>query len=150
MNASSTSPLPASSPIGEPSMPIDPSLPPIDNPFAALLIAQAGGGSGGDFFPPFGPEMTGKANNDAPEATKLQNALPLLHITAMWCLLAYFVFWAEPHMHSAINSEDDGGAIGLWRRWAALGRHSPLLEHFTQSFRVQIVVRFFPPYTYFL
>jgi hypothetical protein len=130
----------------------DPSLPPIDNPFAALLAAQAGGGSAGDFFPPFGPGMTGKApmgNNDVPEPTKLQKAMPLLHILAMWCLLAYFVLWAEPRIDSAINSENDGGAVGWWRRWAELGRHSPLLENVTQAFRVQIVVRIFPPtFTY--
>jgi hypothetical protein len=142
MNAS-PSPLPASSPIGEPSMPVDPSLPPIDNPFAALLAAQAGGGSGGGNFPPFGPGMTGKfstGNNHVPEPTKLQKAMPLLHVLSMWCLLAYFVLWAEPHMHNAVNSEDQSG---LWRRWAELGRHSPLLENVTQAFRVQLVVRFF-------
>jgi GET complex subunit GET2 len=146
MNASS-SPLPASSPIGEPSMPVDPSLPPIDNPFAALLAAQAGGGSGGGVFPPFGPGMTGKAPlaNDVPEPTKLQKAMPLLHILAMWCLLAYFVFWAEPHMHSAVNGEDDGSTVGLWRRWAELGRHSPLLVNVTQALKVQFMVRFFLP-----
>ncbi|KAF8816710.1 hypothetical protein BYT27DRAFT_7333322 [Phlegmacium glaucopus] len=137
MNASS-SPLPASSPIGEPSI-LDPSLPPIDNPFAALLAAQTGGGSGGDFVSPFGPRVTGMGNNDVPEPTKLQKAMPLLHILAMWCLLAYFVLWAEPHMHSAVNGEDDGGAVGLWRRWAELGRHSPLLENVTQAFRIQLV-----------
>lgn len=131
-------------------MPVDPSLPPIDNPFAALLAAQAGGGSGEDFSSPFGPGMTGKApigNSDGPESTKFQKAMPLLHILAMWCLLAYFVLWAEPHMHSAVNIEDDGGAVGLWRRWAELGRRSPLLENVTQAFRVQIVVRFFLPHT---
>ena len=143
-----SSPLPASSPIGEPSVPVDPSLPPIDNPFAALLAAQAGGGLGGGFSPPFGPGMMGKApirfNNDIHEPTQLQKAMPLLHIFAMWCLLAYFTLWAEPRMYSAvINGEDDGGAIGLWRRWAELGRQSPLLESVTQAFRVQIMVRFF-------
>jgi len=69
-------------------MPVDPSLPPIDNPFAALIAAQAGGGSGGEFLPPFGSEMTGKAsieNNDVPEPTKLQKAMPLLHTLAMRC-----------------------------------------------------------------
>ena len=142
MNASS-SPLPASSPIGEPSMPVDPSLPPIDNPFAALLAAQAGGGSG--VSPPFGPGMTGKApiiNNDVPEPTKFQKVMPLLHILAMWCLLAYFVLWAEPHMYSVVNSEDDRGTVGLWRRWAELGQHSPFLGSITQAFRIQVLVRF--------
>ena len=144
MNAS-PSPLPASSPIGEPSMPEDPSLPPIDNPFAALLAAQAGGGSGGGVFPPFGPGMTGKAPIDVPEPTTLQKVMPLLHILAMWCLLAYFVLWAEPQMYSAVNREDEG-AVGLWRRWAELGRQSPLVENITQAFRVQLVVRFFLPH----
>jgi hypothetical protein len=145
MNQSS-SPLPASSPIGEPSMPVDPSLPPIDNPFAALLAAQSGGGSGG-VFPPFGPGMTGKAPIDVPEPTTLQKVMPLLHILAIWCLLAYFVLWAEPQMHSAVNGEHEG-AVGLWKRWAELGRHSPLVESITQTFRVQLVVRFFLPHTH--
>ena len=144
MNAS-PSPLPASSPIGEPSMPVDPSLPPIDNPFAALLAAQAGGGSGGGVFPPFGPGMTGKAPIDVPEPTTLQKIMPLLHILAMWCLLAYFVLWAEPQMYNAVSREDEG-AIGLWRRWAELGRHSPLVENITQAFRVQLVVHFSLPH----
>ena len=125
-------------------MPVDPSLPPIDNPFAALLAAQAGGGSGGGGFPPFGPGMTGKApmgSNDAPQPTTLQKIMPLLHILAMWCLLAYFVLWAEPQMYSAVNREDEG-AVGLWRRWAELGRQSPLVENISQVFRVQLVVRF--------
>ena len=146
MNAS-PSPLPASSPIGEPSMPVDPSLPPIDNPFAALLAAQVGGGStSGGVFPPFGPGMTGKASVDVPEPTTLQKVMPLLHIVAMWCLLAYFVLWAEPQMYRAVNGEDEG--VGLWRRWAELGRHSPLVENITQVFMVQLVVGFFLPHTY--
>jgi len=133
--SASPSPLPASSPIGEPSVPMDSTLPPIDNPFNALLAAQAGGGSGGGVFPPFAP--TG--NDDVPEPTKLQKAMPLLHILAMWCLLAYFVLWAEPQMYSAVNGEDVGNVVGLWRRWAELGRRSPLLENVTQVFRVQFV-----------
>lgn len=128
-------------------MPVDPSLPHIDNPFAALLAAQTGGGPGG-VFPPFGPGMTGKApmvNDDVPEPTKLQKAMPLLHILSVWCLLVYFVLWAEPHLHSAVNGEDESG---LWRRWAELGRRSPLLETFTQTFRVQPVVRLTLSLTY--
>ena len=131
-------------------MPMDPSLPPIDNPFAALLAAQAGGGSGGGVFPPFGPGMTGKASiggNDVPQPTTLQKIMPLLHILAMWCLLAYFVLWAEPQMYSAVNREDEG-AVGLWRRWAELGRRSPLVENISQAFRVQLVVRFFLPHIF--
>ena len=128
-------------------MPVDPSLPPIDNPFAALLASQAGGGSGGGAFPPFGPGMTGKGSDEVPEPTALQKVMPLLHILAMWCLLAYFVLWAEPQMHSAVNGENEG-VVGLWRRWAELGRHSPLVENITQTFRVQLVVRFFLPHNY--
>ena len=129
-------------------MPVDPSLPPIDNPFAALLAAQAGGGSGGGGFPPFGPGMTGKApmgSNDAPQPTTLQKIMPLLHILAMWCLLAYFVLWAEPQMYSTVNCVDEG-TVGLWRRWAELGRQSSLAENITQAFRVQLVVRFLLPH----
>jgi len=41
-------------------------------------------------------------------------------------------------MYSAVNREDEG-AVGLWRRWAELGRQSPLVENITQAFRVQLV-----------
>ena len=128
-------------------MPVDPSLPPIDNPFAALLAAQAGGGSGGGVFPPFGPGMTGKASNDVPQPTTLQKIMPLLHILAMWCLLVYFVLWAEPQLYSAVNREDEV-VVGLWKRWAELGRQSPSVENITQALKVQLVVRFFLPHIF--
>jgi hypothetical protein len=87
--------------------------------------------------------MTGKARiNDVPQSTTLQKIMPLLHILAVWCLLAYFVLLAEPQMYNAVNREDEG-AVGLWRRWAELGRQSPLVENITQAFRVQLVVRSF-------
>ena len=149
MNASGA-PFPQSSPIGEPSMPLDPSLPPMDNPFAALLGPQAGAGAGAGMFPPFGPGMAGKlpgAMEEAKPKTKLQKALPLLHLIAMWCLLAYFVLWAEPKAYSEATGEDVRmSAVGLFKRWSALGTQSPLLSNANQIFRIHIVVSSNSPY----
>lgn len=143
MNASAP-PFPQSSPIGEPSIPLDPSLPPMDNPFAALLGPQAGAGAGAGMFPPFGPGMAGMvpgAMEEAKPKTKLQKALPLLHLIAMWCLLAYFVLWAEPKVYREATGEDVRmSAVGLFKRWSALGTQSPLLSNANQMFRIHAVV----------
>ncbi|KAF8168444.1 hypothetical protein B0H34DRAFT_761211 [Crassisporium funariophilum] len=140
MNASS-SPLPQSSPIGDP-IPMDSTLPPMDNPFDALLGAQNGAGVGGGMFPPFGPGMSGKASagNEESQQTKLQKAMPLIHILAMWCLLAYFVLWFEPQAHGAVTGENVRIlGTGLWKRWSELGQQNPLLSNAARTFRVQIV-----------
>jgi len=146
----SAAPFPQSSPIGEPSVPLDLSLPPIDNPFARLLGPQPGAGAGGGMFPPFGPGMAGNlpgAMEDPKPKTKLQKALPLLHLIAMWCLLAYFVLWAEPKAYRDATSEDlRMTAVGLFKRWAELGTRSPLLSNAMQTFRIHIVVRNDSPY----
>jgi hypothetical protein len=142
LNASAA-PFPQSSPIGEPSVPLNLSLPPIDNPFAALLGPQAGVGADGGMFPPFGPGMAGNfpgAMEDPKPKTKLQKALPLLHLIAMWCLLAYFVLWAEPKVYrDATGQELRMSAVGLFKRWAELGGRSPLLSNAMQTFRIHIV-----------
>ncbi|KIM39124.1 hypothetical protein M413DRAFT_12419 [Hebeloma cylindrosporum] len=140
MNASGGAPFPQSSPIGEPYIPLDPSLPPMDNPFAALLGPQAGAGAGAGMFPPFGPGMAGKVPEEAKPKTKLQKALPLLHLIAMWCLLAYFVLWAEPKAFSEATGEDVRvSAVGLFKRWAALGTQSPVLYNANEMFRIHVV-----------
>jgi len=143
MNASAA-PFPQSSPIGEPTVPLDPSLPPMDNPFAALLGPQVGASGGAGMFPPFGPGMAGKvpgAMEEAKPKTKLQKALPLLHLIAMWCLLAYSVLWVEPKAHSEATGEDIRmSAVGLFKRWSALGTQSPLLSSANQMFRIHVVV----------
>ncbi|KAG6916922.1 hypothetical protein DXG01_004683 [Tephrocybe rancida] len=107
---------------------VDPSLPPMDNPFAAML-------SGGGAFPPFPGVGVGGAAGKAPAAetpgppTRLQRLMPFVHLVTMWCLLAYFVLYMEPKVHAEISENlDKLGAGGLWRRWAELGRASGLAE----------------------
>lgn len=133
--------------------------PPPENPFAALLAASAGmggpgaGAGGPGMFPPFGPPgMAGMGGGAFPGApmmeppkpkTRLQKVLPLLHLVAMWCLLGYFVLWAEPSAYRDLVGEDTA-AFSLWRRWAGLGRGSPALVDTLERFRVQIVVRLLP------
>jgi len=150
MNASAAPSQP--SPFGEPQDP----FPQMDNPLAALLggpQAGAGGGGGAGMFPPFGgpgmsmmgmdgkfPAAPGMGMEPPKEKTKLQKAMPLLHLVAMWCLLAYFVLWAEPKAYGeAVGVAEGEGAVSLWRRWAELGRKNPVALEAMQTFRIQVV-----------
>ncbi|KAG6816420.1 hypothetical protein H0H87_006157 [Tephrocybe sp. NHM501043] len=117
---------------------VDPSLPPMDNPFAAML---AGGGA----FSPFPTPVAG-ASGKAPAAeappppTKLQKMMPFMHLLTTWCLLAYFVLYMEPRLHSeTARNLDSLGAGGLWRRWAELGRANGLGE-IALILRIQVLV----------
>jgi len=109
-------------------MPFDPSLPPMDNPFAALL---AGGGPFGKagfdgatnpFLQP--PSASQQATAPKPPS-RLQKLLPLVHLISMWLLLAYFMLWVEPRAGGGVAGVGDenlnflGGKF--WRRWAELG-----------------------------
>jgi GET complex subunit GET2 len=51
--------------------------------------------------------------------TFIQRSLPLLHLIAVWALVAFFIFWREPESfrarHSAVVSSGD-----VWNRWARL------------------------------
>ena len=146
MNASSGGSLPQL-PSGDSAMHSDPAMTPMDNPFAALLGSQLGGGTGENAFPPFGPgmglkgAMPGMTMEPPKEKTRLQKILPLLHLVAMWCLLAYFVLWVEPNVRQGVTGEEVAwNAAGLWRRWADLGQRSPLLETAMVTFKVHVVV----------
>ncbi|TFK38663.1 hypothetical protein BDQ12DRAFT_735333 [Crucibulum laeve] len=130
------SPLPQS-PLGDPNAPIDPSLPPMDNPLAAMLFPQGapngmGMGMGGGF--PFAAGKVPAAPVKPP--SKLQKLLPLLHLIATWLLLAYFVLWKEPQVNEAFGAGVVGGSV--WKRWAELGWRSPIGEGL-RAFRVQAV-----------
>ncbi|KIJ98268.1 hypothetical protein K443DRAFT_104236 [Laccaria amethystina LaAM-08-1] len=141
MGAAPASPLPQS-PL-DPFAPVDPSLPPMDNPLAMLFqqaaINNDGAGPAGGMFPPFGGVKGGKGpamgGVQAREPTKLQKAMPLLHMLAMWCLLVYFVVWMEPKAYEQVGAGAGGEVVGVWRRWAELGRSSPV----ARVFRVQLV-----------
>ena len=139
-----------SSPIGDPTSLVDPSAPPIDNPFAALLGLPGAGGSGIGAFPPgmkF-PAMQPPPIQEQKPKTILQKVLPLLHLAAVWCLLAYFVLSAEPKAYAQANAHvlgvgEDGplkwDPAFLWKRWMELGKRQTL-RNSLESFRVQVVV----------
>lgn len=121
--------LPGLSPIGGEE--IDPSLPPMDNPFAAMLFPQrqgqgmsTGNGAG-----------KGMATDVAPP-TKLQRLMPLVHLSMMWCMLAYFVMWDEPKVY---KERQFGEEFGVWRRWTELRTKGPIgtASHMLQ---IQVVV----------
>ena len=125
-----------SSPIGDPAGLVDPSAPLIDNPFASLMgLTEPDGGQ----FPLPGLQQVPM---EEPKPKSLaQKVLPLLHLTAIWCLLAYFVLWAEPKTYveaATGHGESKLDTMGLWRRWAELGQKGTLLK----TFRVQVVVCF--------
>ena len=112
---------------------VDPTLPPMDNPFAAMLFSKDGGG--------FAPGAMGKAPADAasPSApTRLQKWMPFIHVVTTWCLLAYFVLYMEPHAQRNVGVDFEGS--GLWRRWAELGR-TRIVGDVAQVLKVQVVVR---------
>lgn len=140
MGAAPASPLPQS-PL-DPFSPVDPSLPPMDNPLAMLFQQAANsnndggaGPAGGGMFPPFGGVKGGKGPAQARETTKLQKAMPLLHMLAMWCLLVYFVLWMEPKTYEQVGAGAGGEVVCVWKRWAELGRSGAV----ARVFRVQLV-----------
>lgn len=128
-----------SSSIGDPAGPIDPFAPPIDNPFASLMGFS---GSGTEGTLPAGLQTLVQ---ESKPKTSLQKALPLLHLVAVWCLLAYFLLWAEPKSYAQANSailgDEKWNAAGLWMRWAELGKSDGLLKRGITTYRLQIVVR---------
>lgn len=124
------------SPLGDPFAPINPNMAPLDNPLAAMLFPQQNGSS----FP-FGPGAAGKApgtSTGVQPPTRLQKLMPLLHMLAMWLLLAYFVLWKEPQVHDVSGLGGVAGK-GLWKRWAELGWKNPLSDG---VLGVQVVVCF--------
>jgi hypothetical protein len=49
----------------------------------------------------------------------VQKLLPLLHIIAVWALVAFFIFWLEPEAFRARNSAVVSSG-NTWSRWARL------------------------------
>ena len=120
--------LPGLSPIGGGE--VDPTLPPMDNPFTAMLFPQ-GQGMGASMGNGVAPDM-------APPA-KLQRLMPFLHLGMIWCLLAYFVLWVEPRVYGERHL---GGEFGVWSRWTELGKNRQV-GAVAQMLQIQVVVSSF-------
>lgn len=136
----------------------DPATMPLDNPLAAMLMGgqpQAGQSGGVPPFMPPGMNL-GKAPASAPRPkSRLQKMLPLVHLVALWSLLAYFVIYVEPRAHGALVDDSSfGGWSGILTRWAELAKRRPQ-EQMIQGWSVAAVVgRFvrdsFPSFANFL
>ncbi|KAJ2915641.1 hypothetical protein MD484_g4753, partial [Candolleomyces efflorescens] len=134
------------SPLGDPNAPLDPTLPPLDNPLAAMLFGgAAGAGAGVDpkqqqglLFPPgFQPQHAPDVSS-SPPPRKFQKYLPLVHLVVLWALLGYFVFWFEPKVYEANVVDAFPSAGGLWARWRELVGRSPVSEAGLKRLQVQI------------
>lgn len=130
-----------SSPIGDPTILVDPSAPLIDNPFAALTGSLPPGMK-------FSPAMQLPQTQQPKPKSALQKALPLIHLISVWFLLAYFVLFVEPKTYVQANVPVLGAeanrslkwnSVFLWRRWSDLAQGQTLSKGLT-TFRLQIVV----------
>jgi hypothetical protein len=87
----------------------------MSDPLAALMAQFSGQGQ---------PDMnTTDPFSKAPaqptkSPTRLQKFMPLLHLISVWVLLAYFVFWKEPHAFA--TGYGSVGASSLPGRWGEL------------------------------
>jgi hypothetical protein len=132
------------SPLGDPNAPLDPSLPPLDNPLAAMLFGGAAGLGGGadpkqqQLFPPGFQQQTTAQPVKPP--SKFQKYLPLVHLVVLWALLGYFVLWFEPKVYET-NVVDAFPSAGFWGRWSELVLRSPVAETGLKRLQVQIAVR---------
>jgi len=85
-----------------------------DDPLLALLSTmgmQGGMGQGG--------KVTPQSRTEPRPKTVIQKLLPLLHVIAIWALLAFFIFWREPEAFQARNSVVVSSG-NIWNRWAKL------------------------------
>ncbi|KAK7468372.1 hypothetical protein VKT23_002888 [Stygiomarasmius scandens] len=90
-------------------------------------------------MPPGFPNMAGTGPGMPPGAmmateppkpkTLLQRLMPLIHLVAMWALLAYFAFFQEPKVYEetfGATSVSGSGWQGVWTRWGELAKRNPL------------------------
>src|SRR5258707_1784294 len=56
---------------------------------------------------------------EAKPKTVIQKLLPILHVIAVWALVAFFIFWQEPEAFRARNSAVVSTG-DIWNRWARL------------------------------
>ncbi|KAL0950502.1 hypothetical protein HGRIS_007311 [Hohenbuehelia grisea] len=83
-------------------------------------------------------KQRGKASTTVQKPpTRLQKLMPLIHLGAIWCLLAYFVLYKEPQMYGEeMRTQQFSSGKGIWGRWAELGRTT----HIVNVWRIAIVV----------
>ncbi|KAI0271732.1 hypothetical protein BC834DRAFT_967165 [Gloeopeniophorella convolvens] len=94
-----------------------------DDPLMALMSSLGGGpgmgGKGVGAIPGMAPPRAGPKPK-----TRAQKLIPLLHIVAVWALVAFFVFWREPEVFSMQNTAAISSS-NIWRRWAELASGPP-------------------------
>jgi len=66
-----------------------------------------------------GAEAVSLSRTEPKPKTFIQKLLPLLHVIAVWALVAFFIFWREPEMFQARNSVVVSSG-NIWNRWARL------------------------------
>jgi GET complex subunit GET2 len=79
---------------------------------ALMSNSLANAAAGGQAAPPAPPKPR----------SRLQKALPLIHLLAIWCLLAYFIWMKEPVMFDEkfVDVIQSGQRWSPWTRWAEL------------------------------
>lgn len=85
-----------------------------DDPIMALMSSlgvEAGIGQGAGVAPQSRAEEKPK--------TFIHKLLPILHVIAVWALVAFFIFWREPEAFRARNSAVVSTG-DIWNRWARL------------------------------
>ncbi|ETW87757.1 hypothetical protein HETIRDRAFT_438103, partial [Heterobasidion irregulare TC 32-1] len=90
--------------------------PPLDDPLLTLVSSLAKGVPNGPGSDPALPSFP----MEQPKS-RVERFMPIVHVVAMWCLVAFFVIWQEPQAFYAQTSSVvlQGG---LMRRWASLGK----------------------------
>ena len=85
-----------------------------DDPLLALLSSMGMQGGMGQ-----GAKVAPQSRTEPKPKTAIQKLLPLLHVIAVWALLAFFIFWREPEAFQARNSVVVSSG-NIWNRWAKL------------------------------
>lgn len=82
-----------------------------------------------------GAGAVSQSKMEAKPKTVIQKLLPILHVIAVWALVAFFIFWREPEAFRARNSAVVSTG-DIWNRWARLAS-SPAEQ---SSWGIEIVV----------
>jgi len=82
-----------------------------------------------------GAGAVSQSKAEAKPRTVIQKLLPIMHVIAVWTLVALFIFWREPEAFRARNSAVVSTG-DIWSRWARLAS-SPAEQ---SSWGIEIVV----------